>query len=219
MRRRSEDDRGARGRPLSSAPPLNDWHKRAPLATHTNSGPDSMLLWSGLLWSELLCWLWSGLVVASAAEGEDGMLRWDGGTCDGSLVMRGEFPRGAFTVSVWVWSEGGQEDGATVVSVWDGCEEGEVPPTLELGIGSAEQALRGVAVDRGSRYFAKLQTEMGARPTFVWSPLDGGYLPGKWARLTASFDGAAFRLYLNGARVAVSTAQASVIVAFLAFLQ
>ncbi|CAH1270963.1 PAPPA [Branchiostoma lanceolatum] len=109
-------------------------------------------------------------------------------------------PREAFTVEAWVKPEGGQDNPAVIIGVFDVCSMSSRGKGWSLGINSSEED-----GERDARFYFRLRTDRARQASTIVAHYR--YEPNKWLHLAASYDGQRMKLYINGAKVGVSLEQ------------
>ncbi|XP_035684196.1 pappalysin-1-like [Branchiostoma floridae] len=109
-------------------------------------------------------------------------------------------PREAFTVEAWVKPEGGQDNPAVIMGVFDVCSMSSRDKGWSLGINSSEED-----GERDARFYFRLRTDRARQASTIVAHYR--YEPNKWLHLAASYNGHRMALYINSAKVGVSLEQ------------
>lgn len=109
-----------------------------------------------------------------------------------------KIPSHQFTLDFWMRPEGGQRSPVTVIGLFDDCSSNSKDGGWEVGLqeASAEQSLR---------VFFRLRTQRSNIETKLLSPRS--VEPNTWLHVAATYNGKSMKLYINQAKVAVSSEQ------------
>ena len=105
-------------------------------------------------------------------------------------------PSHQFTIDFWMKPEGGQVSPVTVIGLFDDCS----PDSRE---GGWEIGLQEASTERSLRVFFRLQTQRSHHDTELLSPRS--VEPNVWLHVAATFSGKEMKLYINQAKVGVSS--------------
>lgn len=110
-----------------------------------------------------------------------------------------KIPSHQFTLEFWMKPEGGQRSPVTVIGLFDDCSSESKDGGWEVGLDEAS------AEGRGLRVFFRLRSQRSHSDTKLISPLS--VEPNTWFHVAATYDGKRMILYINQAKVAVSSEQ------------
>ncbi|XP_044175227.1 pappalysin-1-like [Acropora millepora] len=109
-----------------------------------------------------------------------------------------KIPSHEFTLDFWMKPEGGQKSPVTVLGIFDDCSS-------DLKDGGWEVGLEETSSQRSLRVFFRLRTQRSPVETKLISPR--GLEPNVWLHVAATYNGKSMKLYINQAKVAVSSEQ------------
>lgn len=107
-------------------------------------------------------------------------------------------PSHQFTIDFWMRPEGGQASPVTVIGLFDDCSPDSKDGDWEIGLQEA-------SAERSLRVFFRLRTQRSHHDTKVFSPRS--VEPNVWIHVAATFSGKKMKLYINQAKVGVSSEQ------------
>lgn len=107
-------------------------------------------------------------------------------------------PSRQFTVDFWVKPEGGQKSPVVILGLYDYCSPFSRHNGWKIGLKEATE-------DKNLHVFFSLKTQRSEKKTIIVSP--PGIKPGAWLHVAATYDGKKMKLYINQAKVAVSSGQ------------
>lgn len=109
-----------------------------------------------------------------------------------------KIPSHKFTLDFWMRSEGGQKSPVTVIGLFDDCSS-------DLKDGGWEVGLEEASKERSLRVFFRLRTQRSHVETKIISPRS--VEPNVWLHVAVTYSGKSMKLYINQAKVAVSSEQ------------
>lgn len=107
-------------------------------------------------------------------------------------------PSHQFTIDFWIKPEGGQVSPVTVIGLFDDCSPDSREGGWEIGLEEAGS-------ERSLSVFFRLQTQRSRHDTKLFSPRS--VEPNVWVHIAATFSGKEMKLYINQAKVGVSSEQ------------
>ncbi|KAJ7377833.1 hypothetical protein OS493_026401 [Desmophyllum pertusum] len=107
-------------------------------------------------------------------------------------------PSHQFTVDFWMRPEGGQASPVTVIGLFDDCSPDSKDGGWEVGLQEASS-------EGSLRVFFRLRTQRSHHDTKLFSPRS--VEPNVWLHVAATFSGKKMKLYINQAKVGVSSEQ------------
>uniref|UniRef100_A0A8C4R7J7 Pappalysin 2 n=2 Tax=Eptatretus burgeri TaxID=7764 RepID=A0A8C4R7J7_EPTBU len=117
-----------------------------------------------------------------------------------------DIPNESFSVALWVKAEGGQNNPAVIVGLFDDCFYGIHNKGWTVGIEHAKPDGR-PRVSSHSHFFVSLRTDRAPEKIYITSP--SRYTPGVWTHIAATYNGHWLALFVNGVQVALGKKQAS----------
>ncbi|XP_077986925.1 pappalysin-1-like [Glandiceps talaboti] len=111
-----------------------------------------------------------------------------------------DLPREGFTIEAWLKPEGGQKNHTMIIGLVDTCSMTVSDKGWSIGIHSLEED-----AERDARIYFSLRTDRARESTTISSHLR--YEPNRWIHVAATYDGRKMKLFINGAKVAVSHRQ------------
>lgn len=109
-----------------------------------------------------------------------------------------KIPSHQFTLDFWMRPEGGQKSPVTVIGLFDDCSSDSKDGGWEIGLEEA-------SAERSLRVFFRLRTQRSHLDTKLVSPRS--VEPNVWLHVAATYSGKSMKLYVNQAKVAVSSEQ------------
>lgn len=109
-----------------------------------------------------------------------------------------KIPSHQFTVDFWMRPEGGQVSPVTVLGLFDDCSPDKKDGGWAIGLEEA-------STERSLRVFFRLRTQRSDNDTKLLSPRS--VEPNVWLHVAATFNGKKMKLYVNQAKVGVSSEQ------------
>ena len=109
-----------------------------------------------------------------------------------------KIPSHQFTVDFWMRPEGGQASPVTVIGLFDDCSPDKKDGGWAIGLQEA-------GTERSLRVFFRLRTQRSDHDTKLFSPRS--VEPNVWLHVAATFNGKKMKLYINQAKVGVSSEQ------------
>lgn len=107
-------------------------------------------------------------------------------------------PSHQFTVDFWMKPEGGQKSPVTVLGIFDDCSSDMKDGGWEVGLVEA-------SAERSLRVYFRLRTQRSDAETTLLSPRS--VEPNAWLHVAATYSGKSMKLYINQAKMAVSSDQ------------